>query len=157
MEKQCSKGNKNKHKKNIIVLIIVLALTLIIVISAITIYYVEKTNYKKATNIENMVTVDGKILVIKNKTEKNKIILYNFENNIVNSLIIYEKFEQKEEYEKMKKIYSLTADCNIIKQSDNEQIIEIEKAIDEKESNFTYEDIYNKYLVTFSDIYEIIK
>ena len=96
-------------------------------------------------------------LVLKSNLDYNKIIEYIFENNIVKTTKIYEQFEQKETYESKKQIYSITPSINIIKQNDEEQSIETEQPVIEEEKDLSYEEICNKYLERFSDLYTIIK
>ena len=153
-----SKENKCINKKWIIVTLILIILVAVgITATILLIKYKPNFNNQNITSIKDEKTVEKEKLVLKSNLDHNKIIEYIFENNIVKTTKIYEQFEQKETYESKKQIYSITPNINIIKQNDEEQSIETEQPVIEEEKDLSYEEICNKYLERFSDLYTIIK
>ena len=90
-----SEGKKKINKK---VLIIILCVIILAVIAGLLIQNKNWFNAKSNTSIKNAKTVENERLVLKNNSEYNKIIEFNFEDNKVKTIKIYEQFEEKEKY-----------------------------------------------------------
>lgn len=151
--------DKKSINKKWLIIIIALIILIVVGITATILIIKYKPNFvsQNITSIKDEKTVEQEKLVLRSNLDYNKIIEYIFENNIVKTTKIYEQFEQKETYESKKQIYSITPNINIIKQNDEEQSIETEQPVIEDEKELSYEEIYNKYLERFSDLYTIIK
>lgn len=153
-----SEEKKGINKKWLIIIIAVIILVAVgITATILIIKYKPNFDNQNTTSIKDEKTVEQEKLVLRSNLDYNKIIEYIFENNIVKTTKIYEQFEQKETYESKKQIYSITPSINIIKQNDEEQSIETEQPVIEEEKDLSYEEICNKYLERFSDLYKIIK
>lgn len=161
MGKHSKKVENRKLKINIKYLIVIIIIA-ILIIAGIYIYqnkyYIKniifKENSKINESIIHNVSIDNERLVIKSLTDYNKIIEYKFENNSLKTVIIYEQFEEKEQYENKKKNYECQE--NIVIKEANEQnlSIEIEKREFGSDKDLTYEQIQDKYLVQIIGAYE---
>ena len=152
---------KKISKKNVIIILI--SLVIILIIGAVIIILQNKYHFlsnqitKDIIKIKEDKTVEGEKLIIKDRTEFNKIIEYYFENDIVKRIRIYDQFENKEEYEKAKESYKYLDGVSVLRQNDEEMYIFIEKKDFGSDANLSYEEIYNKYLVQIIDAYELMK
>ena len=151
---------KFKKKKYLIILLIVT----IVIVLAVSVYLIQKKYHifssqiiKQIIRIKEGKTEEGKILIIKDKTAFNKIIEFEFEDNIVKRINIYEEFEDQNTYEIAKQSYNYLKSVNILKESDKELYIFVEKNDFGTDTNLTYEEIYDKYLVQIIDAYELVK
>ncbi len=167
MGKHSKQVKKRKVKLNIRYLVIIIIIAILIV-TGIYIYrnkdsiknIIFKENNKPnntsklSDSIINDVSIENECLVIKSLTDYNKIIEYKFENNNLKTVIIYEQFEEKQQYENKKKNYEEQE--NIVIKEANEQnlSIEIEKRDFGSDKDLTYEQIQDKYLVQIIGAYE---
>lgn len=109
---------------------------------------------KLSDSIINDVSIENECLVIKSLTDYNKIIEYKFENNSLKTVIIYEQFEEKQQYENKKKNYEEQKDIVIKEANEQNLSIEIEKRDFGSDKDLTYEQIQDKYLVQIIGAYE---
>lgn len=109
------------------------------------------------TSIKSSKTIKGEKLIIKSKSEYNRIVEYTFENNILKTVKIYEQFETKETFETKKKNYEKVDNIIVINADEQELSIEIEKKDFGSDEGKTYEEIYDKYLVQIIGAYEVIQ
>ena len=157
MRKEKRKEQEEKKKKHI--LLIVLCVILIAIIAAAVIYFLKNPiifNTTMTEPVQNAVTVEGKKLVFKSNYDYNKKIEYFFKEDIVDTIKIYEQFEEKEKYETMLLIYNEREDIEITRQNEEELSIEIQKKDLGTDADLTYEEILNKYSVDMIDAYEVI-
>ena len=107
-------------------------------------------------SIKNSTTVENKVLVIKSLFEYNKIIEYTFEEDTLKTVIIYQQFEEQEKFENKKASYE-KQDNIIIKNIDEKELsIEIEKTEFGTDTELSYEELCDKYLVQMIGAYEKI-
>lgn len=167
MGKHSKQVKKRKVKLNIRYLLVIIIIAILIA-TGIYIYrnkdsiknIIFKENNKLnntsklSDSIINDVSIENECLVIKSLTDYNKIIEYKFENNNLKTVIIYEQFEEKQQYENKKKNYEEQE--NIVIKEANEQnlSIEIEKRDFGSDKDLTYEQIQDKYLVQIIGAYE---
>lgn len=155
------KHSKEKEKKKInlkkqslvVLLVIILVFVINFMLSNKNIVIEEQKDISRKTSK----TIDSKKLVIKSKTEFNRIIEYTFENDILKTVKMYEQFENKEEFEIQKKNYEIVDNVVIININEQELSIEIEKQDFGSDAAMSYEQIYDKYLVQIVGAYEVVK
>lgn len=159
-----SKKTKNKSikiKAKYLVAILVIA---ILIIAGIYIYQnkdsiknmiPKEDNKISNVSIKDDVSIENERLVIKSLTDYNKIIEYKFENDKLKNVIIYEQFEDKEKYENKKQNYELQQENITIKEANEQNLsLEIEKKDFGTDTELSYEQIQNKYLVQIIGAYE---
>lgn len=149
-----SEGKKKINKK---VLIIILCVIILAVIAGLLIQNKNWFNAKSNTSIENIKTIENERLVLKNNSDYNKIIEFDFEDNKVKTIKIYEQFEEKEKYEEKKNTYKIAQDINLIEANDKNLSIEIERKDLGADEGLLYEQVYDKYINQLIDIYTVIK
>ena len=150
------KERKKINKKHLI--IIILMLIILVFVFDLKKEYVEE-EIKTLINSDDITvskTIEGKKLIIKSKIDYNRIIEYIFENDILKEIKIYEQFQDRIQFETTKNNYEKIDNIEIISINEQEQSIEIKKKDFESDTNKSYEEIYNKYLVQLVDIYELI-
>ena len=150
------KERKKINKKHLI--IIILMLIILVFVFDLKKEYVEE-EIKTLINSDDITvskTIEGKKLIIKSKIDYNRIIEYIFENDILKKIKIYEQFQDRIQFETTKNNYEKIDNIEIISINEQEQSIEIKKKDFESDTNKSYEEIYNKYLVQLVDIYELI-
>ena len=152
------KHNKEQENNNIIIKLITIVVIILAIIFAYC--YINKINFNipnTKKTIKNEKTVKNKTLVLKSVNDYNKIIKYEFENNILKTVKIYEQFKQKDEYEKNKENYQNLSNIKVIKFDDNELSIEIQKYDFGTDAGLSYDELYDKYLVQIIGAYEIVE
>lgn len=167
MGKHSKQVKKRKVKLNVRYLVVTIIIVALIVVGIYA--YINKDSIKNiifkensklnntsktSDSIINDVSIENECLVIKSLTDYNKIVEYKFENNSLKTVIIYEQFEEKQQYENKKKNYEEQE--NIVIKEANEQnlSIEIEKRDFGSDKDLTYEQIQDKYLVQIIGAYE---
>ena len=162
MGKHSRKAKKKSIKINAKYLIGIIVIA-ILIIAGIYIYQnkdsIKNMISKKDDKISNAsikddVSIENERLVIKSLTDYNKIIEYKFENDSLKTVIIYEQFEEKEKYESKKKNYELQENITIREVSEQNLSIEIEKKDFGTDTELSYEQIQDKYLVQIIGAYE---
>lgn len=107
-------------------------------------------------SIKDSTTVENEILVIKSLFEYNKIIQYTFEEDTLKTVIIYQQFEEQEKFENKKASYEKQNNI-IMKNIDEKELsIEIEKTEFGMDTELSYEELCDKYLVQMIGAYEKI-
>lgn len=167
-EKKEKKQEKNKKKYKIIRYIIWGVVIALLVIIAIYVYrnFDEFKNIIPQENssvdkeykdsIKNNTTIENETLVIKSLFEYNKIIEYKFEENTLKTVIIYQQFEEQEKFENKKSSYEKQDNIIIKNINESELSIEIEKTEFGTDTELSYEELCDKYLVQIIGAYEKI-
>ena len=150
-EKQEKKINLKKE------LIAVLVIILLVFGINLVLSHRNVEEQQKNTGIKTSKTIEGEKLVIKSTSEYNRIIEYNFENNVLKTVKMYEQFEDKDKFEEKKNNYEKVDNIEIINTNEKELSIEIEKKDFGSDTGMSYEQIYDKYLVQIIGAYQIIQ
>lgn len=154
-------GKHSEEKKKINKKVIIVIMILCVIILAVIVGFLVKNknwfNAKSNTPIENVKTIENERLVLKNNSDYNKIIEFDFEDNKVKTIKIYEQFEEKEKYEEKKDTYKIAQDINLIEANDKKLSIEIERKNLGSDEGLSYEQVYDKYINQLIDIYTVIK
>lgn len=150
-EKQKNKINLKKE------LIAVLVIILFVFGINLVLSHRNVEEQQKNTGIKTSKTIEGEKLVIKSTSEYNRIIEYNFENNVLKTVKMYEQFEDKDKFEEKKNNYEKVDNIEIINTNEKELSIEIEKKDFGSDTGMSYEQIYDKYLVQIIGAYQIIQ
>ncbi len=148
-------------KKSVIIILISLAVIVLIGIVLFVLqnkyHFLSSKTAKDIIKIKEEKTIEGKRLIIKDKFEFNKIVRFDFENNIVSRIQVYEQFGNKSKYEQAKESYNNLSNVNVLQQNDDQMYIFIEKNDFGSDTNLSYKEIYDKYLVQIIDAYELIQ
>ena len=115
----------------------------------------EKTS--RFNSIKDSTTIEDERLVFKSTSEHNRIIEYIFKNNILETVKIYQQFENNEDLEKEKDKYLNNSNITILNINEEERSIEIQKNDFGSDTGKSYEEIYDKYLVQIIGAYTIIE
>ena len=115
----------------------------------------EKTS--RFNSIKDSTTIEDERLVFKSTSEHNRIIEYIFKNNILETVKIYQQFENNEDLEKEKEKYLNNSNITILNINEEERSIEIQKNDFGSDTGKSYEEIYDKYLVQIIGAYTIIE
>lgn len=154
-------GKHSEEKKKINKKMIIVIMILCVIILAVIVGFLVKNknwfNSKSNTSIENVKTIENERLVLKNNSDYNKIIEFDFEDNKVKTIKIYEQFEENEKYEEKKNTYKIAQDINLIEANDKKLAIEIERKNLGSDEGLSYEQVYDKYINQLIDIYTVIK
>ena len=156
MEKHSEEKQEKKInlKKELIAILVII--TLVCVVNFILSYKNVK-EHQKDSGIKTSKTIEGEKLVIKSMSEYNRIIEYNFENNVLKTVKMYEQLEDKDKFEEKKNNYEKVDNIEIINTNEKELSIEIEKKDFGSDTGMSYEQIYDKYLVQIIGAYQMIK
>lgn len=113
MEKHSEEKQEKKInlKKELIAVLVII--TLVFGVNFILSYKNAKEQ-QKDTGIKTSKTIEGEKLVIKSTSEYNRIIEYNFENNVLKTVKMYEQFEDKDKFEEKKNNYEKVDNIEII-------------------------------------------
>ena len=115
----------------------------------------EKTS--RFNSIKDSTTIEDERLVFKSTSEHNRIIEYIFKNNILETVKIYQQFENNEDLEKETEKYLNNSNITILNINEEERSIEIQKNDFGSDTGKSYEEIYDKYLVQIIGAYTIIE
>ena len=115
----------------------------------------EKTS--RFNSIKDSTTIEDERLVFKSTSEHNRIIECIFKNNILETVKIYQQFENSEDLEKEKEKYLNNSNITILNINEEERAIEIQKNDFGSDTGKSYEEIYDKYLVQIIGAYTIIE
>lgn len=152
---------KEKNKINIkkwilaILIIIIVVFFIKLVLSNINLHIEEQQEIEN-TSIITSKTIEEEILVIKSRSDYNRIVEFSFENNILKTVKMYEQFEDKERFLEKKQNYDIADNILIINMNEQELSIETERKDLGSDIGMSYNQIYNKYLVEMIGIYEIL-
>lgn len=98
----------------------------------------------------------NKQLTLKSILDYNRIITFEFDNNILQTIIVYEQYKEKEEFLEKKKDVEIMQNIEVLNINENELSIEIKKNDLGEDKNKSYEEIYDKYINQLIGMYKII-
>ena len=149
---------EGEEKINLKMLIIIAICIIVIALIGLAVYILKNPNILESNiSTENQKTIENEKLVLKSNSDYNKIIEFIFEDNKVKTLRIYEQFEEMQEYEEARDAYNASENFEVIKTDDQKLWIEIERKELGEEKDMSYDQVYDKYLVEFIDLYTLIK
>jgi uncharacterized protein YoxC len=149
---------EGEEKINLKMLIIIAICIIVIALIGLAVYILKNPNILESNiSTENLKTIENEKLVLKSNSDYNKIIEFIFEDNNVKTLRIYEQFEEMQEYEEARDAYNASENFEVIKTDDQKLWIEIERKELGEEKDMSYDQVYDKYLVEFIDLYTLIK
>lgn len=149
---------EGEEKINLKMLIIIAICIIVITLIGLAVYILKNPNILESNiSTENLKTIENEKLVLKSNSDYNKIIEFIFEDNKVKTLRIYEQFEEMQEYEEARDAYNASENFEVIKTDAPKLWIEIERKELGEEKDMSYDQVYDKYLVEFIDLYTLIK
>jgi len=149
---------EGEEKINLKMLIIIAICIIVIALIGLAVYILKNPNILESNiSTENLKTIENEKLVLKSNSDYNKIIEFIFEDNKVKTLRIYEQFEEMQEYEEARDAYNASENFEVIKTDDQKLWIEIERKELGEEKDMSYDQVYDKYLVEFIELYTLIK
>lgn len=149
--------NKINLKKGLLAILIIIIVVFVIKFALSNInLHIEEQPETKNTSITTSRTIEGEKLVIKSRSDYNRIVEFSFENNILKTVKMYEQFEDKERFQVKKESYEIVDNVVVININEQELSIEIEKKDFGADVGMSYEQIYDKYLVQIVGAYEAI-
>ena len=150
---------KEGEEKITLKMFIIIAICIIVIaLIGLAVYILKNPNILESNiSTENLKTIENEKLVLKSNSDYNKIIEFIFEDNKVKTLRIYEQFEEMQEYEEARDAYNASENFEVIKTDDQKLWIEIERKELGEEKDMSYDQVYDKYLVEFIDLYTLIK
>lgn len=149
---------EGEEKINLKMLIIIAICIIVITLIGLAVYILKNPNILESNiSTENLKTIENEKLVLKSNSDYNKIIEFIFEDNKVKTLRIYEQFEEMQEYEEARDAYNASENFEVIKTDAQKLWIEIERKELGEEKDMSYDQVYDKYLVEFIDLYTLIK
>lgn len=149
---------EGEEEINLKMIIIIAICIIVIALIGLAVYILKNPNILESNiSTENLKTIENEKLVLKSNSDYNKIIEFIFEDNKVKTLRIYEQFEEMQEYEEARDAYNASENFEVIKTDDQKLWIEIERKELGEEKDMSYDQVYDKYLVEFIDLYTLIK
>ena len=155
MAKHSKEKITNKSNNRALIIFAIFIILLLVGIIEVSIIRNEKTS--RFNSIKDSTTIEGERLVFKSTLEHNRIIEYIFKNNILETVKIYQQFENNEDLEKEKEKYLNNSNITILNINEEERAIEIQKNDFGSDTGKSYEEIYDKYLVQIIGAYTIIE
>ena len=155
MAKHSKEKITNKSNNRELIIFAIFIILLLVGIIEVSIIRNEKTS--RFNSIKDSTTIEGERLVFKSTLEHNRIIEYIFKNNILETVKIYQQFENNEDLEKEKEKYLNNSNITILNINEEERSIEIQKNDFGSDTGKSYEEIYDKYLVQIIGAYTIIE
>ena len=153
MAKHSKEKITNKSNNRELIIFAIFIILLLVGIIEVSIIRNEKTS--RFNSIKDSTTIEDERLVFKSTSEHNRIIEYIFKNNILETVKIYQQFENNEDLEKEK--YLNNSNITILNIDEEERSIEIQKNDFGSDTGKSYEEIYDKYLVQIIGAYTIIE
>lgn len=155
-------GKHSKEKEKSIKKIIISLIFIILIICAIFIlinnnHIKYKYDFYDKKSTTELKTIKNEQLIIKSTTDYNKVIQFSFNNDILNNVKIYEEFLNLEELKKTEESYKSMSNIKIVNTDEQKFSIEIEKLDFVTDTDLTYDEIYDKYLVQIVGAYEIVE
>ena len=165
MAKHSKEKITNKSNNRALIIFAIFIILLLVGIIEVSIIRNEKTSRFKIRNektsrfnsIKDSTTIEDERLVFKSTSEHNRIIEYIFKNNILETVKIYQQFENNEDLEKETEKYLNNSNITILNINEEERSIEIQKNDFGSDTGKSYEEIYDKYLVQIIGAYTIIE
>lgn len=155
MAKHSKEKITNKSNNRALIIFAIFIILLLVGIIEVSIIRNEKTS--RFNSIKDSTTIEGERLVFKSTLEHNRIIESIFKNNILETVKIYQQFENSEDLEKEKEKYLNNSNITILNINEEERSIEIQKNDFGSDIGKSYEEIYDKYLVQIIGAYTIIE
>ena len=155
MAKHSKEKITNKSNNRALIIFAIFIILLLVGIIEVSIIRNEKTS--RFNSIKDSTTIEGERLVFKSTLEHNRIIECIFKNNILETVKIYQQFENNEDLEKEKEKYLNNSNITILNINEEERAIEIQKNDFGSDTGKSYEEIYDKYLVQIIGAYTIIE
>ena len=155
MAKHSKEKITNKSNNRELIIFAIFIILLLVGIIEVSIIRNEKTS--RFNSIKDSTTIEGERLVFKSTLEHNRIIESIFKNNILETVKIYQQFENSEDLEKEKEKYLNNSNITILNINEEERSIEIQKNDFGSDTGKSYEEIYDKYLVQIIGAYTIIE
>lgn len=155
MAKHSKEKITNKSNNRELIIFAIFIILLLVGIIEVSIIRNEKTS--RFNSIKDSTTIEGERLVFKSTLEHNRIIESIFKNNILETVKIYQQFENSEDLEKEKEKYLNNSNITILNINEEERAIEIQKNDFGSDTGKSYEEIYDKYLVQIIGAYTIIE
>lgn len=155
MAKHSKEKITNKSNNRALIIFAIFIILLLVGIIEVSIIRNEKTS--RFNSIKDSTTIEDERLVFKSTSEHNRIIEYIFKNNILETVKIYQQFENNEDLEKEKDKYLNNSNITILNINEEERSIEIQKNDFGSDTGKSYEEIYDKYLVQIIGAYTIIE
>lgn len=155
MAKHSKEKITNKSNNRELIIFAIFIILLLVGIIEVSIIRNEKTS--RFNSIKDSTTIEDERLVFKSTSEHNRIIEYIFKNNILETVKIYQQFENNEDLEKEKEKYLNNSNITILNINEEERSIEIQKNDFGSDTGKSYEEIYDKYLVQIIGAYTIIE
>ena len=155
MAKHSKEKITNKSNNRELIIFAIFIILLLVGIIEVSIIRNEKTS--RFNSIKDSTTIEDERLVFKSTSEHNRIIECIFKNNILETVKIYQQFENSEDLEKEKEKYLNNSNITILNINEEERSIEIQKNDFGSDTGKSYEEIYDKYLVQIIGAYTIIE
>ena len=155
MAKHSKEKITNKSNNRALIIFAIFIILLLVGIIEVSIIRNEKTS--RFNSIKDSTTIEDERLVFKSTSEHNRIIESIFKNNILETVKIYQQFENSEDLEKEKEKYLNNSNITILNINEEERSIEIQKNDFGSDTGKSYEEIYDKYLVQIIGAYTIIE
>ena len=155
MAKHSKEKITNKSNNRELIIFAIFIILLLVGIIEVSIIRNEKTS--RFNSIKDSTTIEGERLVFKSTLEHNRIIESIFKNNILETVKIYQQFENNEDLEKETEKYLNNSNITILNINEEERSIEIQKNDFGSDTGKSYEEIYDKYLVQIIGAYTIIE
>ena len=155
MAKHSKEKITNKSNNRELIIFAIFIILLLVGIIEVSIIRNEKTS--RFNSIKDSTTIEGERLVFKSTLEHNRIIESIFKNNILETVKIYQQFENNEDLEKEKEKYLNNSNITILNINEEERSIEIQKNDFGSDTGKSYDEIYDKYLVQIIGAYTIIE
>ena len=155
MAKHSKEKITNKSNNRELIIFAIFIILLLVGIIEVSIIRNEKTS--RFNSIKDSTTIEGERLVFKSTLEHNRIIESIFKNNILETVKIYQQFENNEDLEKEKEKYLNNSNITILNINEEERSIEIQKNDFGSDTGKSYEEIYDKYLVQIIGAYTTIE
>lgn len=155
MAKHSKEKITNKSNNRELIIFAIFIILLLVGIIEVSIIRNEKTS--RFNSIKDSTTIEGERLVFKSTLEHNRIIECILKNNILETVKIYQQFENSEDLEKEKEKYLNNSNITILNINEEERSIEIQKNDFGSDTGKSYEEIYDKYLVQIIGAYTIIE
>ena len=155
MAKHSKEKITNKSNNRALIIFAIFIILLLVGIIEVSIIRNEKTS--RFNSIKDSTTIEGERLVFKSRSEHNRIIESIFKNNILETVKIYQQFENNEDLEKETEKYLNNSNITILNINEEERSIEIQKNDFGSDTGKSYEEIYDKYLVQIIGAYTIIE
>ena len=155
MAKHSKEKITNKSNNRELIIFAIFIILLLVGIIEVSIIRNEKTS--RFNSIKDSTTIEDERLVFKSTLEHNRIIECIFKNNILETVKIYQQFENSEDLEKEKEKYLNNSNITILNINEEERSIEIQKNDFGSDTGKSYEEIYDKYLVQIIGAYTIIE